>query len=101
MMRELEEKKVIGRTRAHSVTLDNRERASITGVVDVDSFNEQEVVAVTDAGYITLLGQDLHIVKLNLDDGQLIVEGFILAMDYGDGDEAGSKKSGFFSRMFH
>ena len=50
-------------------------------------------MAVTDAGYITLLGQDLHIVKLNLDDGQLIVEGFILAMDYGDGDEAGNKRA--------
>lgn len=97
-MRELEEKKS-GRLRTHSVMLDNRERAVFTGVEDVDSFNEEQVNLVTEAGLITLVGQDLHISRLNLDEGQLIVEGYILGMDYVE-NNSGEKRGGLFSRLF-
>jgi len=99
MVRDFEEKKVT-RTRAHTVILDNRERVTITGVEDVDSFNEEEVILVTELGYITVTGQDLHITKLNLDEGQLIVEGFILGLDYSDHEDLRTKSAGLFSRIF-
>lgn len=87
------------RLRGHSVMLENRERAVFSGVTDVDSFNEDEIIIATEAGVISLAGQDLHIARLNLDDGQLIVEGYIVAMDYlGDGQTA--KRAGLFSRLF-
>ena len=66
--------------------MENREKVTITGVVDVDSFDEASVVLVTDYGFITLHGQDLHINKLNLEEGQLIVEGEIIALQYSDSD---------------
>jgi len=97
-MRELEEKKPINRLRSHTLMLDNRERVVITGVEDVDNFDEQEINVVTEAGYITLQGHDLHINKLNLDEGQLVIEGFITMVQYADPRE--NQKTGLFGRIF-
>ena len=99
MDREIEGKKAT-RTKAHSVVIDNRERVTVSGVEDVDSFNEAEVILVTEAGYITISGQDLHINRLNLDEGQLIVEGYIMGMDYSDHEQLRNKGGGFLSRIF-
>jgi len=95
MVREGERKVLM---RGHSVMVDNRERVVFTGVIDVDSFNEDEVVLATEAGGITLYGKDLHIAKLSLEDGQLVVEGSIDAIDYLDASPA--RKGGMFSKLF-
>jgi len=70
--------------RSHTVTLDNRERILITGVEDVPQFNEQQVVMETVAGELTVFGSGLHIARLNLEDGQVSLDGMILGMDYSD-----------------
>ena len=85
------------RLRAHCIHIDNRELMSVTGVKDVLNFNEQEVSLVTEAGELHIEGNDLHITKLNLDDGQGVIEGELIALEYADLREA---KGGLFSRMF-
>ncbi len=85
------------RIRTHAVRIDNRELMSITGVKDVESFNEQEIRLVTEAGILHIEGMDLHMTKLNLDDGQVIVEGEIIAMEY---DEPPQERGSVFSRIF-
>lgn len=87
------------RQRAHAVSLENRERASITGVTDVESFNEEEVVMLTEQGMLVLSGEGLHIARLNLEEGQVVAEGHLFAMEYLDGREP-EKKGGLFGRMF-
>ena len=99
MIRDLDEKKV-ARGRSHSILMENRQKVSITGVQDVDSFDEASVILVTDVGYITLHGMDLHISKLNLEEGQLIVEGDIIALQYSDGDYSRGKGGGLLGRLF-
>jgi sporulation protein YabP len=99
MVRELDDKKLV-RGRSHSILMENRERVTITGVQDVDSFDEGSVLLVTDLGYIALHGIDLHISKLNLEDGQLIVEGEIIGIEYNDHDGLGGKSGGFFKKLF-
>ena len=94
----LEEKARLGRGRAHTVELTNRESAVFAGVADVEAFNEEEVVLLTDMGVIVLSGEGLHIVKLNLDDGVLEAEGRILALEYADEPKMGKK--GFLSGLF-
>lgn len=85
--------------RTHAVTLENRRRANVTGVNDVVRFDEQEVVLSTSGGEITLLGDGLHIARLHLEEGQLIVEGDITGIEYGQ-PQAQVARGGFFSRMF-
>ena len=97
MSRQDTEERVRPRTR-HTLTMDNRERVLITGVSDVGSFNEQEVILTTDSGDLAVSGEELHISKLNLDDGQLVVEGQIFALEYLDLQP--QKGKGFFSKVF-
>ena len=88
--------------RPHKVTIEGRERITITSVEDVDSFNEHEVIFLTGFGMMTVLGEDLHIAKLNLEDGILTVEGKIQALDYADHEEQrrSGKSTGFFGKVF-
>lgn len=85
-------------TRPHGLTLEGRQKAVITGVEEVDSFNEQMVVLATTAGTLTLLGQQLHVSHLNLEDGQLLVEGEIAALEYDERSRSG--RGSLFTRLF-
>lgn len=91
-----EEKKPVGQTE-HHVILEGRERLSVSGVEDVESFDESAIVLHTDQGTLVVRGQDLHIEKLNLDGGELRVEGTVDSLTYEDG---GGERSGFFARLF-
>ena len=83
----------------HRVVIESRERLSVTGVLDVDSFNENEIIFMTSCGAITINGFDLHIAKLNLEDATLIIEGKIQALDYADHDEMRAS-GGLFKKVF-
>lgn len=83
--------------RPHELTLTGRSRAVISGVEEVDSFNEQMVVLLTSSGMLTLLGDELHVSRLNLEEGQLLVEGKLAALEYDDNIKSGRR--GFFSRL--
>lgn len=85
------------RIRTHAIHIDNRELMSVTGVKDVESFNEQEVRLITEAGDLHIEGVQLHITKLNLDDGQVMIEGEIIALEYSD---APQERGSVFSRLF-
>jgi len=83
----------------HTVVLEKREYASVTGVLDVISFDEESVICETEMGTLIIKGEDLHVVKINLEDGDLMVEGNITGLDY---EESGSfgQKSSFLSKIF-
>jgi sporulation protein YabP len=94
----IEERK-IPRPKAQNITLENREKMNVTGVIDVQSFNDECVVIETDLGLLIVRGVDLHISKLNLESGELFIEGDINSCEYDD-KHAGSSGGGFFSKMF-
>ncbi len=79
-----------------SVNIENRERISITGILRVDTFDESEVTARLDSSGISVYGQGLHISRLDLDNGILIIDGFISGVEYSDPDSKGS----IFARLF-
>ncbi len=95
----IEEQKEKPNKSPHKVVIDSRSKIIITAVEDVDSFNEQEIILLTNHGFITVTGEELHINKLSLEDGTLVVEGKIQCLDYADHEEERSKK-GVFSKMF-
>lgn len=81
----------------HGFTLINRNHAEVTGVSDVDCFNEQLVVLITNLGTMTISGSGLNISHLNKEDGRLIVDGEFDAIEY-SGKTRGAK-GGLFSRL--
>lgn len=81
----------------HSVVLEERECLTVSGVNDVDSFDEDMIVAFTNLGELTIKGSELHISKLDTETGELNVEGDISALIYSSDQ---SDSSGFFGRLF-
>lgn len=87
-----------GRSR-HQLTLRGRESLVVDGVANVESFDDQEVVVETDQGLLFVRGSDLSIKELNLETGNLVVTGFITALEY-TGAAAGQKRQGLLRRLF-
>ncbi|MGN1300698.1 MAG: sporulation protein YabP [Clostridia bacterium] len=67
-----------------NLILENREKLTITGVVDVLSFDDQIVIVETQLGLLTIKGEDLRINKLSLDSLEVIIEGQIFNLGYSD-----------------
>ena len=80
----------------HQITLEGRERLTVSGVEDVERFDENMIVMSTSAGTLVVSGEGLHIGKLTLDGGELHVDGRIDAMSY---EEVG-RSGGLLSRLF-
>ena len=81
----------------HRLELVGRERLTVSGVEDVDRFDETGIVMSTSAGTLVVTGEDLHIGKLSLDGGELHVDGRIDSVTY---EDEGRSRGGFFSRLF-
>ena len=83
----------------HNAILENRKKLSLTGVSDVDCFDEESISLFTEDGTLTVRGSDLHINKLSVETGEVSIEGRVDALLYSEGD-AKSKGMGFFARLF-
>lgn len=80
----------------HELRLENRARLNVTGVREVESFDENAVVLHTAKGVLVIRGQSLHLQTLSIDGGQVAVDGTVDALVY----EETQKQGGFFSRLF-
>lgn len=94
----MEDKKLI-KTKPHNIAIEGREKMNISGVRDVVSFDENTIILNTEMGGLVLKGTNLHINKLNVDDGNLSVEGYVIACNYTDKTDT-KRTGGFFSNIF-
>lgn len=80
----------------------NREMLQATGILEVESFNENEVLCVSKLGPLIVKGEELHITKLNLESSQLVVEGKINGVQYVENKKAKlkNKSKGIMDRLF-
>ena len=93
-----EEKKPKSASR-HSLMIDRREKVAVTGMIDVISFDEETVIGETEQGIIVIRGANLHVNKINLENGELSIDGEISGITYEDNAGYGKGKS-FFGRLF-
>ena len=84
----------------HRLIINNRETLDVTGVVHVDSFDDEEVILETELGLLAIRGEDLHIKHLNLEKGELAIEGLILELAYSDDRRFRDRGKGLFERLF-
>ena len=80
----------------HHVVLEDRKHLTVSGVEDVERFDENTIVLSTSQGTMTVSGENLHIEKLSLDGGDLKVEGEIEALVY---EESRGTQGGFLARL--
>ena len=82
-----------------NVILENREKLSISGVLDVLSFDDQIVILETELGLLTVKGENLRINKLSLDTTEVIIDGEIYSLGYSEKDIE-KKSTGIFNKIF-
>lgn len=80
----------------HNIILEGRHTLTVSGVQDIDRYDEQSVVAFTQMGELTIRGENLHINKIDVQSGELDLEGEIRELLY---SEETSRKAGLLSRL--
>ncbi|MFI3141113.1 MAG: sporulation protein YabP [Clostridia bacterium] len=83
--------------KSSSLKLEDRSKLSVSGVKDVDSFDEQVIIAYTDCGQLTISGSKLHIESLSIEVGELYVVGKISSLVYLD---QSPKSQGLIGKLF-
>ena len=84
-------------TKPHTVHINGRNSVTITGVTEIDSFDEQTVAVYTSEGELIVRGNALHIGKIDVDSGDLALDGQILSLEYTDNV---SMRGSLWSRLF-
>ena len=80
----------------HRLSLPDRRVLKISGVTDVDSFDDQTVCLVTSRGALTVSGRDLHIEGVQLETGDMRIRGEVAALTYTERET----RRGLFGRLF-
>ena len=84
----------------HEINLLNRYKLSITGINKINSLNNEEFIIDTIQGNLLIRGSDLTMQQLDIDKGQIWIEGKIDTIEYLDKEEKKREKEGFFKKIF-
>lgn len=84
---------------SHELKMSNREKVHITGVTEVNSFDNQEIELITTQGAVRFEGEDLHVKQLTLEKGEVAIEGRIREIIYHEASQEKTAK-GILSRLF-
>lgn len=74
--------------RSHTLSLKERNRMSAGGIEDVESFDDDKIIAYTTEGQMTIKGSELKINRLSVEDGELEIEGIIDSIEYSDSHQS-------------
>ncbi|MBO8178336.1 sporulation protein YabP [Aeribacillus pallidus] len=83
----------------HDVIMRGRKLLDITGVKQVESFDNEEFLLETVMGFLAIRGQNLQMKNLDVDKGIVSIKGKIYDLVYLD-EPQGEKAKGFFSKLF-
>ena len=95
----IDERKTINTAVVQNLILENRGKLSISGVLDVLSFDDQVIMVETELGLLTIKGENLRITKLSIDTSEVIVEGNISYLAYNN-KEVEKNKGSIISKIF-
>lgn len=87
------------KTLPHSLILEEKAKLSISGVTDVDTFDETKIILFTEDDTLEVEGSDLHIQKLNVSDGEMLIEGEFDSIIYTGKEHYQAKGKGLFKRL--
>ncbi len=82
----------------HSLKMLGRETLCATGIEDVDSFDDDRIIAYTTEGQMTVKGAELKINRLSVEDGELEIQGIIDSIEYQDSHKSGG--GGILGKIF-
>ncbi|MCP3742311.1 sporulation protein YabP [Rossellomorea sp. BNER] len=83
----------------HDIMMRGRKLLDISGVKQVESFDNEEFLLETVMGFLSVRGQDLQMKNLDVDKGIVSIKGKVFDIVYLD-EQSGEKAKGFFSKLF-
>lgn len=86
--------------RTHKIIVNNRKSCNLTGVSDVLSFDENEIILETDQGMLMMKGKELHVNRLMLDKGEVDIDGRIDSITYSEQNTKSDRTDSLLGRLF-
>ncbi|MGN1387733.1 MAG: sporulation protein YabP [Bacillus sp. (in: firmicutes)] len=86
-------------TPEHDIVMRGRKLLEITGVKQVESFDNEEFLLETTMGFLAIKGENLQMKNLDVDSGVVSIKGKIYDLVYVDAP-SGDKAKGFFGKLF-
>lgn len=80
----------------HSIAIEDRHHIRITGVVDVESFQEEEAAISVQKGLLYLVGEGMKLTRLDPDSHTALIDGTLISLEYASERE---RRRGLFSRL--
>lgn len=84
----------------HGISINERKSMYITGVLKIDSFDEEEFLIETNMGYLVIKGENLEIVKLDTKDGIVSIKGSFISLSYIEELKKINKENSLFNKLF-
>ena len=86
--------------KSHKLVINNRKASTVTGVIDVLSFDLNEILLETEQGMLMVKGTDLHVNRLSVEKGEVDLSGNIDSVAYSSVSQTGRQSESFLSRLF-
>lgn len=86
--------------RVHKVTVTDRTKGTVCGVSDVLSFDVNEIVLLTSQGMLMIKGEELHVSRLTLEEGEVDIDGKIDSLTYSGQGRKKEKQGSLLGRLF-
>jgi sporulation protein YabP len=90
----------VNNNKKHHMMIRDRKSLEISGVKKLESLNSEEFVLETVLGYMTISGQDLEMINLSIDKGEILISGYVTKIEYYDHQDAQDTPKGFLSKLF-
>ena len=98
-MNQYRKETVMQPTQDHFIKINNRKQLEISGVKEVDSFDNEEFLLETIMGYLIIRGENLQLKNLDVGSGSVLIKWKVYELSYVD-EESEGKAKGFFSKIF-
>ena len=86
--------------KSQNIILEDRSKLSISGVEQVENFNETVITLETVRGGLSIKGENLNISNLNLEEGKVMIDGLISGVVYNNKENVPGKSGGILGKMF-
>lgn len=84
----------------HKLSMNNRTGLALTGILDVISFNLEEVLLESSCGMLLIKGKDLKVGRISLESGEVNVNGMVESIHYSEVSGYAKKGKTVLKRMF-
>lgn len=94
------EERQLAKPQNHRLVINNRKTGTVTGVLDVLSFDLNEILLETEQGMLMVKGTDMHVNRLNLEKGEVDLAGNIDHISYSDIHQGAKAGENLLSKLF-